>query len=483
MHKTKKNYSVLSILIVAFLVRGICALIFPTEAGDSPIYTLLAENIFRGCGLSYSDPNSAECILTSGGYFPGYPAFIASIWYLFAKKTFLILMFQIACYIFALYWLLRSVDLLTKNSRVVLAVGLFMALSPLQLGWFRFVLTEPLAISISIWFLAELFLSIAQKRLRILPLSIALAFSIYIRPDTAFMILGLVPTTLYIYDTKKAFIKILTVLILTSLPVSAWMVRNSFIGHDLLTKQVDYYPASPGYINWWKTWVVNEYERADIFFPIWVNNNYNYSKIKIHNSKYINDIEMIQAQNLVDQLKKYEGRTFPKNLDSQFQKLYKEKIRDRSFFVNMAINGERALYLVFNPFSSWGMPFELKDINKKKAYDALKAKDFSYLSKLAKENYVAIIGKTTIFIYRLLLFFLLCLAILNLNYFKKPKTSVSELNIVILSVSLYFVARLAFFVSLVNLESRYLIEAVVWIEIGVIIWTFEKYPNLLAHKK
>ena len=62
---------------------------FHADTGDTPTYELLAENIFRGCGLSFSEPTSTSCILTSEGYFPGYPAFMALNWFLFGHSNFL----------------------------------------------------------------------------------------------------------------------------------------------------------------------------------------------------------------------------------------------------------------------------------------------------------------------------------------------------------------------------------------------------------
>ena len=62
---------------------------FHANVGDTATYELLAENILRGCGLSFSEPTSSSCILTSEGYFPGYPAFMALNWFLFGHSNFL----------------------------------------------------------------------------------------------------------------------------------------------------------------------------------------------------------------------------------------------------------------------------------------------------------------------------------------------------------------------------------------------------------
>jgi hypothetical protein len=139
--------------------------------------------------MSHSDPSSNECILSSGGYFPGYPAFIAMVWFLFGKSVYAVLLAQLFFYIIAMYWLLMALMRLTNNLKVVFGIGIILALSPLQIGWFRFILTEPLSIATATWFFAELIISITQKKLRVLQLALALSASIYIRPDAVFMIL------------------------------------------------------------------------------------------------------------------------------------------------------------------------------------------------------------------------------------------------------------------------------------------------------
>ena len=65
------------VLVTAAGLRLLLLFFFHADVGDTPTYELLAENILRGCGLSFSEPTSASCILASGGYFPSYPDFMA----------------------------------------------------------------------------------------------------------------------------------------------------------------------------------------------------------------------------------------------------------------------------------------------------------------------------------------------------------------------------------------------------------------------
>ena len=136
------------------------------------------------------------------------------------------------------------------------------------------------------------------------------------------------------------------------------------------------------------------------------------------------------------------------------------------------INLERAFFLTLNPFSSWGLPLETREINRKKILDALTNKDIEYLAGAIEENWSPIIGKIFVFAYRLLLITCIVFILSKIIILQKNSTSSvnSKINILMLSSTLYFFTRLIFFIYLVNLESRYLIEALVWLEVSVIIW-------------
>ena len=76
------------IFILSFLVRFIFVVFFPETGGDYDIYSKVAKNILRGCGVSLSDPLSNDCVPHFGGnHGPGYDAFIASIWYFFDQSN------------------------------------------------------------------------------------------------------------------------------------------------------------------------------------------------------------------------------------------------------------------------------------------------------------------------------------------------------------------------------------------------------------
>ena len=444
------------------------------DAGDTPVYETFAENILRGCGLSHSDPNSNQCELTSAGYFPGYPAFIAFIWMVFGKSVHAVLLVQLACYLMALYWLMVAVMRLTSSNRVMLFTGLVFALSPLQVGWFRYVLTEPLAIATSIWFLAELIISVADRKLRSVHLALALSASIYIRPDTIFMAISVPFVLYYIYGVKNALRHALVFMLLTAIPVSGWLARNIVIGHAPLSMVTEAAPKAPGYFFWLNTWVINEYERADANFPVW---RAEYSKISLHHSKYVSDDERKTAQSLIQELSVMDGKPFPKDIDMKFSELASLKIQNQNHFIPYAIFVQRAGWLLFNPFSSWGLPLEMKGINKSSLKDAMVEFDLNRTMSLLNGYKLIIAGKIANFVYRLIIFIGFTLIVCH-AFFGRDATRTtffsSAVKGLVAGVAAFVVTRLVFFAYLGGLESRLLVQVVPWVEFCVVFWLVGK---------
>ena len=442
---------------------------FHADTGDTQTYELIAENIFRGCGLSFSEPTSTSCILASGGYFPGYPTFMAVNWFLFGHSNFPIMLSQLGFYLLSLYWLLTALGKLTDSRKVVLSVGMLLAISPLQIGWFRFVITEPLALAAATWFLAELVFSIAIGKIRKYHLALALSISVYIRPDTILMGVSVIFVAFSICDFKNAVKQILIVGLLTSIPVSGWMIRNLAIGHAPLTMYSEVAPKAQGYFFWLNTWVVNEYERADANFPVW---RAEYSKINLHHSKYLSDDERKSAQSLIQELSVMDGKPFPKKIDQKFEELASLKIQTQNQFKPYAIFIERVIWLLFNPFSSWGLPLEIMDIDKSSFKDAIVGLNLNRVMSLLNGSESIIVGKITVFFYRSIIFIGFILVVVYALFGRVATRTVffsSAVKGLIAGIVAVAVTRLIFFTYIGALESRYLLEVVPWIEFCVVL--------------
>ncbi len=475
------------ILILAALVRMAFIIFAQENGGDWPIYERFAENILRGCGMSQSLPASADCIPDSGGYFPGHPAFIAFFWMLFGKSVSVVLFAQMVCYLGALFRLLMSLRKLTKDNKPIIAgVGLLLALSPLQMGWARYPLTETLALATSIWFLAEILYSISEKRLHFFHLAAALTAAVYIRPDQIFLAPAAFVVSFYVYDWKKALHNSLIFIILVSVPVSGWMLRNMFIGHAPLTMASSAYSVwstTSGYRSWINTWIVNEYERSDALFPI---GRYNYQEIKWHPSKFVSEDELLRARLLAKELVAYDGKPFPAHIDAKFKALANEKRADMSFLTDTKIYILRAYYLLLNPFSSWGLPLEIKGVDRMAVASAISSWNIADFKELIGDQITKIFGKIFIYIYRVILFltFLLLFGVSTFKYLKRNNETVFSFNKALgWMVVVVALPRLTFFAMLGGLESRYMVEIIPWVECCVMIWLISMLNVKAMNKK
>ena len=151
------SYVYLLILLSALISRLVFVLYFPTGGGDWPIYSTVAENILSGCGVSLSEPSSGDCVPHFGGnQGPGFPAFVSLSWLIGNHENIYIRLFQLFFYIAGLLYLVRSIKIYTSSSKVALWVGMVLAFSPLEVAWPRYLQTETLVLSGTLWVFAEL---------------------------------------------------------------------------------------------------------------------------------------------------------------------------------------------------------------------------------------------------------------------------------------------------------------------------------------
>ena len=473
---TKKHLLFALVLLLAFVVRALLIIYAQTNGGDWLTYERFADNILHGNGFSLSDPSSSVIVPSSGGYYPGFPAFIALVWLLFGKSVMAVLWAQLALQILALYWLLNSLLKLTKNIKLVIGAGVLLALSPLTAGWSRFPLTESLAITASMWFLAEIINSLAIKKLRVLPLAAALAVSIYIRPDTVLMAIAVLPVSMSLYERKRdSFKQIVVLILLTSVPVTAWMVRNVLIGRAPLSMHEGggSFPIR-GYRAWVNTWVVNEYDRADAEF-------FDPAHTIFHTSSFLSEAEAQQAHLLIDKLAVKEcGVAIRDSIDAQFMLLANVKKARTGFFTKVELYVKRSCFLLLNPFSSWGLPLEFDyNFDRSSVTKAFFDWDVANLQVLLLPHKALIFGKLFSLIYRTLvfgIFFFMLLEAAGKLFRTQTVKSISErkelIFILFFAAGLVVCSRVFIFVTIGGLESRYLVEIIPWIEVSVVFGLF-----------
>ncbi len=461
----QSTYTILFFIILFF--RLIFIILFPTSGGDYEIYSTVAENILNGCGVSLSDPLNNECIPHFGGnHGPGYPFFLSTIWYFFNHSDFAVRLIQAIIYGISCIWLLKSIYKLSHNKNLIKAIGITLALSPLLIAWPRYVQTETLSLSATIFLIAEIFISISNRKIRIIPIGLALIFATWIRLDNIFLTVPVGVTAIWLHGFKNGIIKGLLIACILASSWGAWTARNiivdlpSIYPGDMVMPDGSRSPK--GYLAWTKTWITHEYERPG---ALWGINRKNYDNINIPERAYNSKQEKEKVQTLLNELILANKQDFPIKIDDAFQKIADKKLYEnpiRYWFTYPAI---RAIRIWTNPFSSFGWPNEMPHSGLSKN-DRLKAAkgNKNILIQKAIEFPMHALSKGFNFFYRIILMTLLGFSLLRLII----KKNEDDINLLGLATISYILARTLFFSLNSNFETRYMITTIPFIEIFVL---------------
>ncbi len=454
-----------TVVAIAIAVRLIFVFAFPNSGGDWDIYSTVAQNVLDGCGVSLSTPGSGECAPHFGGnQLPGFPAFVAAIWWLTDHSDMAVRVAQMLCYAAALAWLMRAVLVLTKAPRIALLVGLVMALSPLQVAWPRFTQTETLALATNIWVAAELLLSLSEKRLRMIPLSLAFVAAIFTRLDGVLLSVPIAVACFLIYRPTQALRQGLIFALLTALPLTLWAVRNVSVGLPIMPQGMvlpNNAPTPYGYIAWCRSWMTEEYQRPGALYPP---NRMVYSGIAIDSRAYDSSEEKAEVERWLVELAQHDRQPFPPSIDTRFARLARERVERSYYRAYISNNVSRALALWRNPFSSFAWPNELPGDFGHQARLEVARSGLAGVFSMAQRYPVEAVTKALTGGYRYLL-----LGLTLGIFLVSLRRNSGDIGIVIKLVFAVFVARTMFFAVTNNVETRYTVEAVPWMELGVVL--------------
>ena len=464
----------LIIFLFTFIFRSIFIFFFPETGGDYDIYSKVAKNILRGCGVSLSDPLLDDCVPHFGGnHGPGYDAFISLIWYLTDYSNNAVRLIQAAIYSFFCIYLLYAVSKLVEKKIVIFSLGLIFAISPLLVAWPRYIQTETLAVAFTLFLISEILISLKQNRVRIIGISIALTLSTWIRLDSIFLTIPVAFCCFYIHGARNGFFKGLVIASLLSTSWGFWTVRNiavdlpSILPTNMIMPDGSRSPT--GYLKWTKTWITHEYEKPG---SLWGVNRQNYNKIFIPEHAYFDDIEKAEVKNLIFELKKFDGKPFPKEIDEKFYLLAeykKSKYPFKFWFLNPL---ERIYKMWTNPFSSFGWPNEIpsEGLSHNERLNVAKGNINVLLLKIKKYPFRSISkGINAIYKFSILILYIY---FLYFTFFKNKNDLIKFLGYVSLS---YFVARTLFFSFNGMFETRYIVTIVPFMELFICLCFFEKF--------
>jgi hypothetical protein len=455
MDQTDRKISfVFLIFFISFLINVIVSFQWPRTGGDWDAYGTVAENIYHGHGVSLSNGPPYEPHF-GGNSFPGYPAFLALSWTIFGKNHATARVAQ--SFLFAVGVAFFSFVLnRIFNNHIGIYFGLFTAISPLTTAWSRSLQVEAVSMASIMLFFGFLFISIDQRRLQWIVISLSILFAAYIRTDG---VLLFVPLFAFAFVADVSWLRKTTGLLVISgivvLGLGSWFVRNAMVGMEKITpptmlvlKNGEVMPTPNGYLLWGWTWMSKEYERGGWGFPV---TRAGYDTIYIPEAAYDNDHEKDRVSKLLNELETYKGKAFPEHIDKQFHAIAIEKIQKNPFRVFVVLPLKRMFALWFHPGSSAGWPLEMTSLSYEER-TKLERDMFSGALYLLKTRPIKIIGKGVVLLTTL---FVQIMGMIGL--FLLFKSRYHTIGLAILS---YFVIRTAFYGFTNNVESRYLAQII-----------------------
>ena len=206
--------------------------------------------------------------------------------------------------------------------------------------------------------------------------------------------------------------------------------------------------------------MTHEYERVGTIYHL---SNKNFSKIKFdYNVAFSNEDEKKKIIELLEELSKFDNKNFPRHIDEKIKIITDEKISSDKINYYFFVPLKRVFHLLFNYKNSFGWPFEIsKNLNedmKKNNYNL----SIKHMVEITLQNFVPILGKLVISIYRfsiLIIFFWIIL--------RKSNDKLIE-NIAV-AILLYFIAKSCFHSFYNVAETRYTWPIFVLMEIVVFI--------------
>jgi hypothetical protein len=450
----------------------------PGLGGDSARYLLVARNIlFNGC-VSISDPQSALCAAHWGGnQFPGYPAFMAFTGLLAGLKStantdaFIIpvIVLQSVLSGGAAVRLGWAVKRFSNSSSIGLICVLLAGLSPLHFAWSRWLLTESLSISVAIWVLAELILSLHERRLRVVPLAVALAIGFFLRYDAITLCAAVVPVAFVIHPPWQAIWRGMMIALLMTIPIVAWSARN--VAQGLSIYPVPNYGLGhgrgQGYYGWLTIWVTDLYMGANAAFPA---ANRRYSQITLPPQAYLDDQNREVVNELLRRWAQHDGEEAPDWVDAKFHDLAVERRRRDPLGSWLLFPVRRALYIWLAPAYSYGWNVELGD----RARQLYGQGNWSGLLDFAFESPGKIVIKMGV-----ALLHLVVLGGFGLILFWRRSNQINAPNLrpIVWAVLAYALTRTVFLALMGQADPRLSVEVYPFFEIALVLVLLRQYDS------
>jgi hypothetical protein len=453
-------------VVVALALVARLALVLsadPYLTPDSRAYMRVAENIYANFCVSRSDPAGGECapLWGAGNQPPGYPVFIAAAWAIGGKSPLPVLILQSIAASAAIGWLAWSILVLLRRRDMAIAVGCVLALSPLEIGFSRAVLTEGLATSATLWVLAELFLSLAEGRLRLLPLGVALAAAMFIRFDGILLCLLAAGIAFHLHPAGLALRRGAVLALIVLAPIAGWTLRSMAVGLPALpaftTAEHDW-AAPAGPFQWAASWIETPEQAAEFLNPMM---EASYRKARVPPTAYAMPDERQRVENLLARLAAYDGKPVPADVNQAFLALAAERRAGHPLTIYLLRPMVRSFAIWSDPYSSFAWPIGFGTAAALEIAHTINRDGLPGLLAMTAKYPLQAAGKILVNGYRIAIVIGFLLAILVAR--REP-----ALRPIIVLTGAYAVIRTVFFTAIFvpGVEIRFIVEALPGLEIA-----------------
>jgi hypothetical protein len=286
----------------------------PKITPDTRLFFRIADNIrLNGC-LSQSVPSTATCEPAWGSQPPGYPMFLAVLRSVTLAPR---LVIAVQAVIFtasavALAFAFPYARRLDVATRVLILV-----VSPLTFAWGRWVLTETLAMSATMWTFAVMCRCLTLRHLNTLALAAALALAMLLRWDQICLLIPAVALIGILYPVRKAAVRAIVVVMLATLPYAALSLRA-------IERKLPAFPTNamdldmpPNIVRFWKTVALDQRATSGLIWETWSRHYDNVRALDFRSlSSFVPRDALTQLVDGVSLLA--EGSQFPEQLDQRF---------------------------------------------------------------------------------------------------------------------------------------------------------------------
>lgn len=314
---------------------------FPAVVDDSRLYANIAENWMQ-YGV-YAVTNSGR-IMPTFSRLPGYPAFLAAIFYLFGVGNFRAVLLIQVLFDVGTCFMIADVARRLLSERAAKAAFLLAALCPFLANYAATALTETL----EIFFTALAFdLAVAgltaqqiasRRSIRLwLGCGLAIAGAILLRPDGGIVLLAVGAYLLWLLlrnlakaqpATDSAAILVASILVATGAlaPLIPWTIRNLHTMHRFQPLAPRYAndsdePLMPGFNRWVKTWTAEYVSVEDIYWNV-PGDDIDFSKLP--NRAFDSPAQRDQTRELFEEYNR--DHDMSPELDARFAALAAERI-------------------------------------------------------------------------------------------------------------------------------------------------------------